>query len=220
MWSLSLGYLNLFQEMAAFLAVMFLFIYLLSKIKPIADVMLIDKHHILSRIFYIAIFGSAVVLASIYTMNIQGVKINFRDSIAICADIIGGPSVGIMVGLIGGIFRFTLGGWTVGGCSFATFIAGTAAAYIVHRRNITIEKINYKSIFLWAGVALLYQIVHVVIFTPILAFLMGTRPTYYSAFVGILPFIAPMLVVNGVAAATILGLFHSIIVINHKNLKV
>jgi len=76
------------------------------------------------RVIYIMIFG----LFSIYG-TIGGVKIgeaysNVRDLGPLIAGLLAGPAVGLGAGLIGGIHRLSLGGFTALPCGVSTVIAG------------------------------------------------------------------------------------------------
>jgi LytS/YehU family sensor histidine kinase len=68
--------------------------------------------------------------ASQYAIVVAGTRVNVRDCIAIFAGILGGPIAGIAVGLIGGIYRMTLGGWTAIPCGLATISAGFIGSWL------------------------------------------------------------------------------------------
>ena len=60
--------------------------------------------------------------------------VNVRDMGPIVAGFIGGPIVGLGAGLIGGIHRYSLGGFTALPCALATVLVGLISGYI-HRMN-------------------------------------------------------------------------------------
>ncbi len=52
---------------------------------------------------------------------------NTRDMGAIVGGLLGGPIVGFFIGLVGGIHRYAIGGWTAIPCAFNTLLAGCVA---------------------------------------------------------------------------------------------
>jgi sigma-B regulation protein RsbU (phosphoserine phosphatase) len=84
---------------------------------------------------FIVIFGLFSIFGT-YIGNMQslGVITNIRDLAPIVAGLIGGPFVGLAVGLIGGVQRLFLSGVTCIPCSLATMLAGVLAG-IVYRLN-------------------------------------------------------------------------------------
>ncbi len=63
-------------------------------------------------------------------MDIFGAVANVRDLGPMVAGLIGGPIVGLGAGLIGGLHRLTMGGFTCIPCSLSTILAGVLAGII------------------------------------------------------------------------------------------
>ena len=74
---------------------------------------------------------SAISIAGTYLgIPIEGAIANVRDMGSIVAGLLGGPLVGIATGLISGIHRISMGGFTALQCGIATILGGILAGYI------------------------------------------------------------------------------------------
>lgn len=82
----------------------------------------------------IAICSILAILASYLTLDINGFPANSRDLIVMISGLLGGPYVGIPVGIISGLWRFSLGGHTALACSAGT-IGAAIVGSAVHRWN-------------------------------------------------------------------------------------
>lgn len=88
---------------------------------------------LLALIFgFFSIYGT---MAGIPLPN--GVIANIRDLGPMIAGLMGGPWVGLAAGLMGGVHRYTLGGYTQMACSISTVMAGLLGGltYISNRRR-------------------------------------------------------------------------------------
>jgi two-component system sensor histidine kinase LytS len=56
--------------------------------------------------------------------------------------LLGGPAVGLGAGLIAGIHRYSLGGFTAEACAVSTILAGVTAGYIGEWRRRKFRNIN------------------------------------------------------------------------------
>jgi LytS/YehU family sensor histidine kinase len=115
-------------------------LYLLSRYKKVVDFLIAKKTGIKGQIVVIIVAGILIILASQYAIVVAGARVNVRDCIAIFAGMLAGPLAGISVGLIGGIYRMSLGGWTAIPCGLATIVAGFIGAWLYEpkRRKIMI----------------------------------------------------------------------------------
>ncbi|MCE5215132.1 MAG: SpoIIE family protein phosphatase [Methanobacterium sp.] len=82
------------------------------------------KFTIRNQILMIAAFGAISVFGTYSGINIMGAIANVRDLAPMIAGLVGGPWIGLGVGLIGGVHRFFLGGPTAIACGLATILAG------------------------------------------------------------------------------------------------
>jgi len=83
-------------------------------------------------VILIATFAILAIMATTYfSFNyIDNTKISVRDFPAMISGLIGGPVVGICVGLIGGLERYFVGGPTAIPCMMGTIFAGLAGGII------------------------------------------------------------------------------------------
>lgn len=109
-------------------------LYLLSRNKKFVDFLMAKKPGIKGQIVVVIVAGILIILASQYAIVVVGARVNVRDCIAIFAGLIAGPVAGISVGLIGGIYRMSLGGWTAVPCGLATIVAGFIGAWLYEPR--------------------------------------------------------------------------------------
>lgn len=120
-------YLELFAQTEIFI---FVFMEIVTKTETIKRV-IFKKPTLKDNIIFIVVFGLFSIFGTyIGTTQSSGVITNIRDLAPIVAGLVGGPVVGLAVGLIGGIHRFFLGGVTYIPCSLATVFAGLLAGMI------------------------------------------------------------------------------------------
>lgn len=72
----------------------------------------------------VGIFGAMSILGNYSGVEIQGAIANVRDLGPMIAGLVGGPIVGLATGLIGGAYRYSMGGFTAVPCSLATVLSG------------------------------------------------------------------------------------------------
>ena len=72
----------------------------------------------------VGIFGAMSILGNYSGVEIQGAIANVRDLGPMVAGLVGGPIVGLATGLIGGAYRYSMGGFTAVPCSLATVLSG------------------------------------------------------------------------------------------------
>lgn len=80
------------------------------------------------------LFFSSISIAGTYLgIPIEGAIANVRDTGSVVAGLLGGPLVGTVTGLISGLHRISLGGFTAEACGMATIAGGIVAGYIHNR---------------------------------------------------------------------------------------
>lgn len=72
----------------------------------------------------VGIFGAMSILGNYSGVEILGAIANVRDLGPMIAGLLGGPIVGLATGLIGGAYRYSMGGFTAVPCSLATVLSG------------------------------------------------------------------------------------------------
>jgi len=97
--------------------------YLITRTKYFREIL--DKRFTLkNRAILILIFGAVSIFGTYSGIEIFGAIASVRDLGPMIAGLIGGPVIGLGAGLIGGIHRYFLGGFTCVPCSLATVLAG------------------------------------------------------------------------------------------------
>ncbi|WMX54941.1 sensor histidine kinase [Peribacillus sp. R9-11] len=124
--------------------------FLLSYMKPFRQ-MIGHEHQMSKKIMLIALFGAFGIIS-----NYTGVEIgnhvipesvwhteiapdnaiaNTRIMGVAIGGLLGGPFVGLGVGLIAGLHRYSLGGFTAGACAIAAILAGVLSGFLGNRRR-------------------------------------------------------------------------------------
>jgi phosphoserine phosphatase RsbU/P len=125
------GYLRLFASTEIFI---FVFMEIVSKLETIQRV-LFKRARLLDNVIFVLVFGFFSIFGTYVGIpGSYGAITNIRDVAPIVAGLVGGPYIGLVVGLIGGVHRLFLGGESSVACSLATVLAGLLAG-IVYRLN-------------------------------------------------------------------------------------
>ena len=122
-----------FLEMFRMLSVVLILTYIATKSKSFQALIRgnTSRKTIIWQIIICSILG---ILASYFTMDVNGVPANSRGLIVMISSMLGGPYVGIPVGIISGLWRYGLGGPTAFACAVATIMAGIIGS-LVYRWN-------------------------------------------------------------------------------------
>jgi len=110
----------------------------------------------------IAIFGAISIYGTMRGIEYYGVIINFRDLGPMIAGLIGGPWTGGLAGLMGGAYRYSVGGWTSLSCFVATVVAGVIAGLFCYyyRGEITYSRA--------ALLGIIVESLHILVILPLL----------------------------------------------------
>ncbi|KGM94398.1 chemotaxis protein [Clostridium botulinum] len=185
-----------------------LFIYLVSRPIKVVKFITAEKMETISCLVLICIFSIPIILASKYAYTIYDTKTNIRDSIGILSAIIGGPVVGVVVGFIGSIYRYFLGGWTALGCSVATFLGSTIASIIVYKTKFRPKNIRKKSVAKWMIFTASWEVIHLEFLVPLL----GEKSFGEAAIIMSKTLLIPMFCMNMLAILIFLILIKDMIV--------
>ncbi|AWP27315.1 histidine kinase [Paenibacillus glucanolyticus] len=122
---------------------------------------------------------------------------NSRVVGVVMAGMFGGWRIGLGAGLIAGLHRFTLGGFTSLACGLATILAGLLAS-LFHKKN---EKVSFSAALLMGALAESLQM---------LIILLLSRP--FEQAVSLVGYIGvPMIVANGIGCALFLLIIRSVL---------
>lgn len=122
----SLGLLLGLVEKACLVIVV---VYLLSRTK-LFDSVLDRKTNAKTQIILAVIFGILAIYGTYSGIKTSGAIANIRNLGPMIAGLIGGPWVGLGAGLIGGVHRYFIGGFTAIPCALGTIISGLAAGIL------------------------------------------------------------------------------------------
>ncbi|MCX6088722.1 MAG: hypothetical protein NTV78_06160 [Caldiserica bacterium] len=87
------------------------------------------------QVFLGIFFGLISITGTYLGVNVNDAIANVRDIGAITGGLFGGPLVGAIAGLMGGVHRASLGGFTANSCALATIINGVAAGFLYRLRR-------------------------------------------------------------------------------------
>jgi two-component system sensor histidine kinase LytS len=102
----------------------------------------------------VAIFASLSIMGTYNGIPVEGALANTRLVGALMGGIMGGPWVGLSVGAISGLHRYSLGGFTAEACGLSALIGGLLAGLV--RQRLGLHRLNWK---IGAAVALVGEIV-------------------------------------------------------------
>lgn len=131
--------------------------FLLSRMKSFRQ-MVQKEHTNHEKVMLILLFGAFGLISNYTAVEIhpdafyqtgwitevdhESALANTRVMGVVIGALLGGPMVGLGAGLISGIHRYTLGGFTAFACSVSTIFAGLAAGYISKKRKQKGKKIT------------------------------------------------------------------------------
>ncbi|MEA3363204.1 MAG: sensor histidine kinase [Thermodesulfobacteriota bacterium] len=119
-------------------AVIIVIAYLFSK-SPAMDYLTGAKLQRRQLLVLYVVFSLFSILGTYAGLPVQGAIANTRAIGAVLAGLIGGPVLGLSVGLTAGLHRFSLGGFTAFSCSVSTtvegLIGGLVYLYLVRRKK-------------------------------------------------------------------------------------
>jgi two-component system, LytTR family, sensor histidine kinase LytS len=84
----------------------------------------------LDKLFLIVLFTGLAIGGTYTGISIKGALANSRVIGVVVGGLLGGPVVGITVGLLAGIHRYYIGGYTALACAIATILEGVVAGYV------------------------------------------------------------------------------------------
>jgi LytS/YehU family sensor histidine kinase len=114
-------FLGLFAQTEIFI---FVFMEIITRIRPIQRV-IVKKAGWRDKIVFILIFGAFSIFGTYVGIPLaSGAIVNIRDFAPLIAGLLSGPIIGLAVGMIGGIHRLFLGGFTCIPCGLSTVLAG------------------------------------------------------------------------------------------------
>lgn len=126
----------LLQQMCVYLVIA----WVLSKtplVLPVLQVTVRLPHKLMCYL----IFSVFCVMGTYFGLNINDSIANTRAIGSVLGGLLGGPSVGLLVGFTGGLHRYSLGGMTAFSCMVSTIVEGLIGG-LVHRYYMKRGQIN------------------------------------------------------------------------------
>ncbi|KZK69738.1 histidine kinase [Shewanella baltica] len=117
--------LLLTQQMSLYLVI----VYLVSK-TPLFKLFAETSPRLPHKIFMYLIFSSFCIMATYFGEQTSGAIANTRAMGAVLGGLLGGPVTGFLVGLTGGLHRYSMGGFTEIACAISTTLEGLSAGMI------------------------------------------------------------------------------------------
>lgn len=190
--------------------------FLLSQIKSFRRIIHYDEQRIAEKTLLIVVFGMIGVISNYTGIEIRNNTvsenawlINIEPDSAIAntrimgiaiGSILGGPLVGLGIGIIAGAHRFMLGGFTAAACAISAVLAGVAAGYIGKRRQ--------QKASITPGFAVLIGILMEI--TQMAIILLVTRP-FPLAWDLVKVIGVPMIIINGFGTLLFMLIIQSIL---------
>jgi len=141
---------NLAALMFEKVGVILMVAYLLAQMRSFRHIIQTD-HKINERILLILLFGAFGVISNYTGIEVhyntinrvawlsdleqESALANTRVMGVVIGGLLGGPIVGVGAGLVAGLHRYTLGGFTAFSCAISTILAGIIAGYFGNRRK-------------------------------------------------------------------------------------
>jgi two-component system sensor histidine kinase LytS len=135
--------------------------FLLSRMKSFRQV-IHNEHGLREKVLMIVIFGLFGIISNYTGVEISHGYIRSQDWLTnidkhnaiantrimgvVIGGLLGGPIVGLGAGLIAGLHRLTLGGFTAGACAFSTILAGIVTGLIGKQFKIQEKNSAWKAV--------------------------------------------------------------------------
>lgn len=152
-----------YLEMFRSLCVILIFAILSLLLKPIKEI-LTGKYNKKNILICLIIFTILGIYSSRFTVPIDGAPANIRCMLVLISSLLGGPYIGVPVGILSGAYRFTLGGVTALPCFISTVLSGIIGSlvFIWNDKKFPKPTVAIALMFLLIG----FEMLVVVILTP------------------------------------------------------
>ena len=138
------------------------FAYILSRFSSVKHIFA-NNFNKYEKIFLTIFFAIVSIMGTYLGIIIMDAYANIRGIGAMLGGLLGGPIVGVGAGLIGGIHRYSLGGFTALACAIGTTTTGLIGGFF-HKKYIK-GKIDYRNGFLIGFFALTLEMIIVIAFS-------------------------------------------------------
>lgn len=156
-----------------------------------------DDTTIKEKTILIFFFSSVSIAGTYLGIPIEGAIANVRDTGSIVAGLLGGPLVGLATGLISGIHRITIGGFTAMECGVTTIIGGALSGYIHMKIRPKIPEV-VTGIVTGLGVVLFSMV-----------FIMASAQPHEAALSLVKQITIPMVIANMIGIGVFMAIFYN-----------
>lgn len=188
--------LSLLQQMCVYLVLA----YMLSK-TPLFLPLLSISHRLSHKFSVYLLFSLFCVMGTYFGLQFNDAIANTRAIGAVMGGLFGGPVIGFLVGLTGGLHRYSLGGFTDVACAISTtaegLIGGLLHTYLL-RKGKASHLFNPTVVF---SITLVAEIIQMLII------LLVAEP-FEQSFNLVSQIAAPMIIANSVGAALFMSIAH------------
>lgn len=135
-------YLDLLDDVIKNIAVLGVAAYLTTQLPPFRRALSQSQYRLQDKLVLICIFGFFSGIGNYLSIPVMGALANTRIVGAVAGGLLGGPAVGLGAGILGGIPRYFLGGYTVIPAIAANIIVGYLSGLVYTRygvRNIGVK---------------------------------------------------------------------------------
>jgi len=194
--------LSVFKEitiqLSTGLAVVLGFIFLLTRATIFKNMLQKREITLREKIFLVGFFGLIGVVGTYYGMPIQDAIANTRAIGPIVAGLVAGPHVGLGAGIIAGLFRYSLGGFTAEVSAMSTIMQGLVAGFFFRRIRYKPER--------WLTALLLAFVLEL---THMICLMIIPKPTEQALIlVGTIG--PPMIVINALGVSLFVAIIDSV----------
>ncbi|MCL1146736.1 sensor histidine kinase [Shewanella marinintestina] len=187
--------LLLTQQMSLYMVI----VYLVSK-TPLFKLFTEAATRLPHKVFIYLIFSSFCIMATYFGEQTNDAIANTRAMGAVLGGLLGGPVTGFLVGLTGGLHRYSMGGFTDLACAISTTLEGLSAGlFSYYLRRIGHQELIYSPLMVCI-VTFAAEIMQMLVIVSV------AKP-FDDAWLLVQQIALPMLLINSVGAA----LFMSII---------
>ncbi|MBN1827959.1 MAG: histidine kinase [Deltaproteobacteria bacterium] len=173
--------------------------FILMQVKPFRRVVT-ARTTTIERLVIAGVFGLFGIVGNyaLYWSPVDAYP-NLRAMAVITAGILGGPLVGLGAGLIAGLYRLFLGGFSVIPCALATITEGAMAGAAIH--YFKLDRLDWRTGFFVCACGEMYHMLLVLVLS---------KP-FAQAFILVKLIIFPMVLVNSIGTSIIIAIIKLIL---------
>jgi len=128
-----LTYIELIKDMIANAAIIGVGAYLTTQLAVFRRTLSYSSYRKRDKVFLIIVFGFFSALGNVFGIPLMGSLVNTRIVWAIVGGLLGGPVVGLGVGIIGAFHRYFMGGFTMWAAVLANVLVGYLSGLVCQR---------------------------------------------------------------------------------------